>query len=75
MKTESERIAQCAADFLARSCEETPDQRMEREAWLAADPRHARVYRYLQRLDEDARGLRDDPELRALLEQDDPDSP
>lgn len=75
MNTESERIAQLAADFLARSCEETSDQRTEREAWLAADSRHARAYRYLQRLDEEARGLRDDPELRALLEQEGPDSP
>lgn len=70
MITDSERIAQCAADFLARSCNETPEQRSAREEWLAADPRHARAYRYLQRLDEEALGLRDDPELRAFLEQD-----
>lgn len=70
MNTDPERIAQCAADFLARSWDETPDQRLSREAWLAADPRHARAYRYLRRLDEEALGLRNDPELRALLEQD-----
>jgi len=67
MTTDSERIAQRAADFLARSWDETPDQRLTREAWLAADPRHARAYRYLQRLDEKARRLGQDPDLRALL--------
>lgn len=70
MSNDYERIVQQAADFLARSCEETPKQRSKREKWLAADPRHGRAYRYLQRLDEEAGRLRDDPELRALLEQD-----
>lgn len=70
MSNDSERIAQQAADFLARSSGETPGQRSERETWLAADPRHERAYRYLRRLDEEARCLRDDPVLRALIEQD-----
>lgn len=74
MSTDYERIVHQAADFLARSCEETPAQRLKREEWLAADLRHARAYRYLQRLDEEAGHLRDDPQLRALIEPDS-DSP
>lgn len=70
MNTDYERIAQQAADFLARSREETPDQRRERETWLAEDPRHVRLYLHLQRLDKQATGLLDDPELRALFERD-----
>ncbi|MEN5059990.1 hypothetical protein [Luteimonas sp. TWI1416] len=70
MSTDYERIVQQAASFLARSCAETPVQRVRREKWLAADARNMRAYRYLQRLDEEAAHLRDDPELRALIEQD-----
>lgn len=70
MTTENERIAQRAADLLIRSREETPEQRREREDWLAEDPRHDRIYLQLQRLDNEATGLLEDPELRALLERD-----
>lgn len=68
MSQERERIARQAAAFLVHSREETSAQRDEREAWLAQDPRHARVYRQLQQLDEDATSLLDDPELRKLIE-------
>lgn len=70
MNTEYEQVVQQAADYLARSREETEGQRREREAWLAEDPRHLRVYLHLQRLDEQATGLLDDPELRAIFERD-----
>ncbi|MCD9125779.1 DUF4880 domain-containing protein [Luteimonas fraxinea] len=70
MATENERLAQLAADFLARSREETPAERQAREAWLAKDPRHLRIYRSLEQLDKDATALLDDPELRALLKRD-----
>lgn len=68
MSQEREQIARKAAAFLVHSREETSAQRDEREAWLAQDPRHARVYRQLQQLDEDATSLLDDPELRKLIE-------
>jgi ferric-dicitrate binding protein FerR (iron transport regulator) len=70
MSHESERIAARAAEYLVRSREETPAQCREREEWLAADPRHLQAYRHLQRLDERAAILLDDPELRALTERD-----
>lgn len=68
MSQEYDRIVQRAAGFLARRREESPRQRASREKWLAADPRHERVYRYLKRLDEDARRLGDDPALRSLMD-------
>jgi len=67
MRQERERIARQAAAFLVHSREETSAQRDEREAWLAQDPRHAQVYQKLQRLDEEATSLLDDPELRKLI--------
>jgi len=70
MSHEYDRIVQRAAVFLAQSCEESPRQRANREKWLAADPRHERAYRYLKRLDEDARLLGDDPDLRSLIDLD-----
>lgn len=70
MSHEYDPIVQRAADFLARSREESPRQRANREKWLAADLRHERAYRYLKRLDEDARLLGNDPDLRSLIEQD-----
>jgi len=70
MSQEYDRIVQRAAGFLARSREESPRQRANREKWLADDPRHERAYRYLKRLDEDARSLGDDADLRSLIEQD-----
>lgn len=69
MATENERLAELAADFLARSREETPAERQAREAWLAEDPHHLRIYRSLEQLDKDATALLDDPELRALLKR------
>lgn len=70
MTTENEQIAQRAADFLARSREETAAQRREREDWLAEDPLHVRIYLHLQRLDGAVTRLSDDPELQALFEHD-----
>lgn len=70
MATDNERLARLAADFLARSREETPSERQAREAWLAEDPRHLRIYRSLEKLDKDATALLDDPELRALMKRD-----
>lgn len=69
MVLDNERLAQRAADFLARSREETPAERQAREAWLAEDPRHLRIYQSLEQLDKDATALLDDPELRALLKR------
>ncbi|MEN5059989.1 DUF4880 domain-containing protein [Luteimonas sp. TWI1416] len=70
MTIEDERIAQQAADFLVRSREETAEQRLEREAWLAQDPRHASAYLLLKRLDEQAARLLGDPDLQALKDRD-----
>ncbi|WP_425491088.1 FecR/PupR family sigma factor regulator [Luteimonas fraxinea] len=70
MSQEYDRIVQRAAGFLARSHAESPRQRANREKWLAADPRHERAYRYLKRLDEDARRLGNDPDLRSLIDSD-----
>jgi transmembrane sensor len=70
MSRESERIAERAAAYLTRSREETPAQRREREAWLAADPRHLHCYRQLQQWDRHAAGLLDDPGLQALAARD-----
>ncbi|WP_368565572.1 DUF4880 domain-containing protein [Pseudoxanthomonas sp. UTMC 1351] len=70
MSHESERIAARAAEYLARSREETPVQRREREEWLAADPRHFMAYQRLLQLEEHATGVLDDPELQAITERD-----
>lgn len=68
---DSDHIAERAAKYLARSQIETPSQKLEREAWLAADPRHAREYERLQRIsDRMVDLLRDDPDLRALEAKD-----
>lgn len=75
MSHESERIAERAAEFLARSREETPAQRQEREDWLAADPRHREVYLQLQRLDERASVLLQDPDVQARTGRDTDDLP
>ncbi|MCE4369693.1 FecR family protein [Xanthomonas hortorum] len=67
MTDDSDRIAQQAAAYLARSRDETPAQRQEREAWLAADARHAREYERLRRVEDRMAGLMgDDPDLQAL---------
>lgn len=71
MSRESERIAARAAEYLARSRDETPTQRWEREDWLAADSRHREVYLQLQRLDERASLLLEDPDVQALTNRDD----
>jgi transmembrane sensor len=62
----ADRMTDQAAEYLVRSHDETPAQRQEREAWLAADPRHAREYVRLQRLSERVADLRDDPDIQAL---------
>jgi transmembrane sensor len=67
MNHDADRIAEQAAKYLARSGHETPVQRREREAWLSADPRHAREYALHQRLSgRMVDVLRDDPDLQAL---------
>jgi transmembrane sensor len=75
MSHESERIAERAAEYLARSREETPAQRQEREDWLAADPRHRELYLQLQRLDERASVLLQDPDVRDRTGRDTDDLP
>lgn len=75
MSHESERIAERAAEYLARSRGETPAQRQEREDWLAADPRHREVYIQLQRLDERASVLLQDPDVQARTGRDADDLP
>jgi transmembrane sensor len=68
---DSDHIAEQAAKYLARSQIETPSQKLEREAWLAEDPRHMQEYERLQRIsDRMADLLRDDPDLRALEAKD-----
>lgn len=74
MSHESERIAARAAEYLARSREETPAERREREEWLAEDLRHREVYRQLQQLDERASILLGDPDIRMLTDRDDEES-
>lgn len=70
MDKDSERIAEQAADYFARRCGETPSQRRSREAWLAADARHARAYAAMQRLWEHAANLRGDADLQAIKASD-----
>ncbi|MEQ8073625.1 FecR family protein [Xanthomonas hortorum] len=71
MTDDSDRIAQQAAAYRARSRDETPAQRQEREAWLAADARHAREYERLRRVEDRMAGLMgDDPDLQALDAED-----
>jgi len=64
--SDSDRIAEQAIKYLARSQIETPSQRAEREAWLAADPRHAEEYERIRGLsDRMVDVFRDNPDLQA----------
>ncbi|WP_168734331.1 FecR family protein [Pseudothauera nasutitermitis] len=66
MDTPSSRIAEQATEYFSRRRAESPQQRRQREAWLAADPRHAAEYAKIQRLWDLAGELRDAPRLQAL---------
>ncbi len=66
MDTHSSRIAEQAAEYFSRRRAESPQLRRQREAWLAADPRHAAEYAKMHRLWDLAGEVRDAPRLQAL---------
>ncbi|MBB4730463.1 FecR family protein [Xanthomonas arboricola] len=67
---DSDRIAEQAIEYLVRSHNESPSQKQEREAWLAADPRHVQEYERVQWLsDRAANVFRDNPKLRASTDE------
>lgn len=70
MDKETRRIADQAAEYFSRRRAESPQQRRQREAWLAADPRHAAEYDKMQRLWDRTGELRDRPRLQALTQRD-----
>jgi transmembrane sensor len=63
-------IAEQAIKYLVRSQRETSSEREEREAWLAADPRHAEEYERIQRVsDRMVDVFRDNPDLGAKSDE------
>lgn len=70
MSQESERIDAQAAKYLARAHEESQEERLEREHWLASDRRHVQAYQRMQEIEQRLIGQKDDPELRMQMERD-----
>lgn len=66
MDKQAQRIAEQADRYFVRRNNETPSQRRQREAWLAADVRHARAYEESQRTWEQLGDFVGDPSLQAL---------
>lgn len=66
MDKHPDHIAEQAAEYFARRRSVALSERMERDAWLDQDVRHAQAYDEFQKLWDHTGGLASDPELRAL---------
>jgi transmembrane sensor len=66
MDTHTDLITQQACIYFAQRRNATLSQRMERDAWLDQDPRHARAYSEFQRLWDHTQDLAIHPEIQAL---------